>query len=148
MGQSAPFRSLLNPVARAPACSEESCNLLRRPANNESMDADSETTAGVAFGRFRVLPHRRELLADGRPVELGGRAFDVPKALIEARGEVAGKDALMARVARLDGAAPSKRSRLYSSIIGADPSANRSFPANRVSSLGYDCGQPLRGISF
>jgi DNA-binding winged helix-turn-helix (wHTH) protein len=57
-----------------------------------------KTPAGVAFGRFRVLPHRCELLADGRPIKLGGRAFDVPKALIEVRGEVAGKDALMARV--------------------------------------------------
>jgi DNA-binding winged helix-turn-helix (wHTH) protein len=45
-----------------------------------------------------VLPHRRELLADGRPIKLGGRAFDVLMALIEARGVVVGKDALRARV--------------------------------------------------
>jgi DNA-binding winged helix-turn-helix (wHTH) protein len=50
-----------------------------------------------------VLPHRRELLADGRPVELGGRAFDVLMALIEARGTVLGKDSLMARVAQSGG---------------------------------------------
>ena len=62
------------------------------------MDPASETPAGVAFGRFRVLPHRRELLADGQPIKLGGRAFDVLMALIEARGAVVGKDALMARV--------------------------------------------------
>jgi predicted ATPase/DNA-binding winged helix-turn-helix (wHTH) protein len=62
------------------------------------MDPASELTASVAFGRFRVLPHRRELLADGRPIRLGGRAFDVLMALIEARGAVVGKDALMARV--------------------------------------------------
>jgi predicted ATPase/DNA-binding winged helix-turn-helix (wHTH) protein len=62
------------------------------------MDAASEAPASVAFGRFRVLPHRRELLADGRPIKLGGRAFDVLMALIEARGAVIGKDALMARV--------------------------------------------------
>src|SRR5580700_6649447 len=62
------------------------------------MDAASEAPASVAFGRFRVLPHRRELLADGRPIKLGGRAFDVLMALIEARGAVVGKDALMARV--------------------------------------------------
>ena len=58
----------------------------------------SDAPAGVAFGRFRVLPHRRELLADGEPIKLGGRAFDVLMALIEARGVVVGKDALMARV--------------------------------------------------
>ena len=62
------------------------------------MNSASDTAAGVAFGRFRVLPHRRELLADGQPIKLGRRAFDVLMALIEARGEVVGKDALMARV--------------------------------------------------
>jgi predicted ATPase/DNA-binding winged helix-turn-helix (wHTH) protein len=62
------------------------------------MDPVCETPASVAFGPFRVLPHRRELLADGRPVELGGRAFDLLMALIEARGTVLGKGALMARV--------------------------------------------------
>jgi DNA-binding winged helix-turn-helix (wHTH) protein len=62
------------------------------------MDLASEPTASVAFGRFRVSPHRRELLADGRPIRLGERAFDVLMALIETRGAVVGKDALMARV--------------------------------------------------
>jgi predicted ATPase/DNA-binding winged helix-turn-helix (wHTH) protein len=62
------------------------------------MDPVSEPSAGVAFGRFQVLPDRRELLADGRPVRLGGRAFDVLIALIEARGATVSKDALMARV--------------------------------------------------
>src|SRR5215472_12903780 len=62
------------------------------------MDRSSETPAGVAFGRFRVLSHRRELLADGRPIKLGGRAFDVLMALIETPGAVISKDALMAHV--------------------------------------------------
>jgi DNA-binding winged helix-turn-helix (wHTH) protein len=44
--------------------------------------------AAIEFGRFWVLPHRRELLADGQPVKLRGRAFDVLMALIEARGAV------------------------------------------------------------
>jgi predicted ATPase/DNA-binding winged helix-turn-helix (wHTH) protein len=54
--------------------------------------------AAIEFGRFRVSPHRRELLAEGRPVELGGRAFDVLMALIEASGDAVSKDALMKRV--------------------------------------------------
>ena len=62
------------------------------------MDPASEPPASVAFGPFRVLPHRRELLANGQPIKLGGRAFDVLMALIEARGAVVGKDALMQRV--------------------------------------------------
>jgi DNA-binding winged helix-turn-helix (wHTH) protein len=51
------------------------------------MERASEPSAGMAFGRFQVLPHRRELLADGQPIKLGGRAFDVLMALI---GRVAG----------------------------------------------------------
>src|ERR1700757_2394763 len=62
------------------------------------MDTVSEAAAGVGFGRFLLFPHRRELLAEGRPVKLGGRAFDVLLALIAARGAVVSKNALMARV--------------------------------------------------
>src|SRR4030081_2217142 len=58
----------------------------------------AETPAAIEFGRFRVLPRRREFLIEGRPVELGGRAFDVLMALIEASGAVVSKDALMHRV--------------------------------------------------
>src|ERR1700746_3518683 len=58
----------------------------------------AQAPAAIGFGRFRVLPHRRELLADGQPLELGGRAFDVLMALIEASGAIVSKDALMNRV--------------------------------------------------
>ena len=58
----------------------------------------AQAIAAIEFGRFRVLPHRRELLAEGRPLELGGRAFDVLMALIEASGAVVSKDVLMNRV--------------------------------------------------
>ena len=51
-------------------------------------ESSAEAPENLAFGRFQVLPHRRELLADGRPVRLGGRAFDVLVALIDARGAV------------------------------------------------------------
>src|ERR1700680_1018364 len=62
------------------------------------MHAATDPPPGLTFGRFLLLPHRRELLADGRPVKLGGRAFDLLMALIEARGAVVPKNALMARV--------------------------------------------------
>jgi DNA-binding response OmpR family regulator len=62
-----------------------------------SMDTASEAPAGIAFGRFLLLPHR-ELLADGRPVKLGGRAFNVLMALIDMHGAVVSKNALMTRV--------------------------------------------------
>src|SRR5207253_8011119 len=62
------------------------------------MDLTSETPAIIECGRFRVLPHRREFLADGRPIHLGGRSFDVLMALIEGQGAVVSKDALIGRV--------------------------------------------------
>src|SRR5215469_7481848 len=58
----------------------------------------SDAPASIQFGRFTVEPHRRELLADGRPIKLGGRAFDLLMALIEASGTVVGKDVLLDRV--------------------------------------------------
>src|SRR5213593_997625 len=63
-----------------------------------SMPGLPEVPAVIEFGRFKVVRHRRELLADGRPVELGGRAFDTLIALIDARGTVLSKDELMGRV--------------------------------------------------
>src|SRR3981189_359935 len=58
----------------------------------------AQAPAAIEFGRFRVLPLRRELVVADRPLELGGRAFDVLMVLIEASGAVVGKDALMHRV--------------------------------------------------
>jgi predicted ATPase/DNA-binding winged helix-turn-helix (wHTH) protein len=57
-----------------------------------------ERPAIIEFGRFKVVRQRRELLADGRSIELGGRAFDTLVALLDARGTVLGKDQLMRRV--------------------------------------------------
>src|SRR6202022_1022362 len=62
------------------------------------MDLTSETPAIIEFGRFRIVPRRRELLAEGRPIRLGGRTFDVLMALIAGQGAVVSKDALMGGV--------------------------------------------------
>jgi DNA-binding winged helix-turn-helix (wHTH) protein len=62
------------------------------------MDPGSGHSERLEFGRFVVVPHRRELLVGGDAVKLGGRAFDILMALIESRGGVISKDALMARV--------------------------------------------------
>src|SRR5260370_26980622 len=75
----------------------------RRSLNPEvalsaAMDLASETPAIIEFGHFRFLPRRRELLANGWPIHLGGRTFDVLMALIEGQGAVVSKDALMNRV--------------------------------------------------
>src|SRR5882757_9338803 len=52
----------------------------------------------LKFGRFQVLPPRREVLAEGVPVPLGSRAFDVLMVLIEAGGELVTKDEVLSRV--------------------------------------------------
>jgi DNA-binding winged helix-turn-helix (wHTH) protein len=63
-----------------------------------TVDLTVETPAIIEFGHFWLLPHRRELLDDGRPIHLGERSFDVLMALIEGQGAVVSKDALMERV--------------------------------------------------
>ena len=62
------------------------------------MRLTDEALGAVEFGRFRLLPHRRELRADGVAVELGSRAFDVLMVLIEARGALVTKDEILSRV--------------------------------------------------
>src|SRR5215469_10983189 len=54
--------------------------------------------AAYEFGRFRVLLRRRQLLADGVPVDLGTRAFDLLLALLEAGGSLVSKEELTSRV--------------------------------------------------
>ncbi len=62
------------------------------------MAAERDPFAVLEFGRFKVVPHRRELLVEGKAIALGGRAFDTLMALIDAGGSVIDKDALMRRV--------------------------------------------------
>jgi DNA-binding winged helix-turn-helix (wHTH) protein len=56
----------------------------------------AETT--IEFGRFRLLLRRRQLVADGVPIELGTRALDLLLVLLEANGSLVGKDELLSRV--------------------------------------------------
>jgi predicted ATPase/DNA-binding winged helix-turn-helix (wHTH) protein len=62
------------------------------------MEAGQEETQGLAVGRFRIFPRQRRIFAGDEPVELGSRAFDLLLALIEARGFLLSKDALINRV--------------------------------------------------
>ena len=66
--------------------------MIRRQASPVAADTMIE------FGRFRLVPRRRQLLADGRPVELGTRAFDLLMVLIEADGALVTKNELQALV--------------------------------------------------
>jgi DNA-binding winged helix-turn-helix (wHTH) protein len=72
-------------------------NPLWHRANRSSSPAAVEA---LAFGDFHVLLRRRRLLADGVPVELGSRAFDVLLVLLEADGALVTKKELLDRVWR------------------------------------------------
>jgi predicted ATPase/DNA-binding winged helix-turn-helix (wHTH) protein len=89
-----------NDAARRTAAGFSQKNLKSPQAGRivAGMVAGTDLPASVGFGRFRVLPHRREIIADGKPIKLGVRAFDILMALIEARGAVVTKTAVMARV--------------------------------------------------
>src|SRR5436190_993063 len=50
------------------------------------------------FGEFRIDVTRRFLEREGKPVALSGKAFDILVVLVEHRGEIVDKDALIHRV--------------------------------------------------
>jgi DNA-binding winged helix-turn-helix (wHTH) protein len=64
------------------------------------VNGSSQTTVDTTleFGRFRVLPRSRKLVADGVSIELGTRAFDLLLVLLEADGSLVTKDELLRRV--------------------------------------------------
>ena len=45
-------------------------------------DQAAESPGVLEFGRFKLDRYRREIVVDGRSVELGGRAFDTLLALV------------------------------------------------------------------
>lgn len=52
----------------------------------------------IRIGNAQVSLERREVFVDGRPILLGGRAFEVLATLIKAKGRVVGKDELFSQV--------------------------------------------------
>src|SRR5688572_14649882 len=50
------------------------------------------------FGRFELRSSTRELLADGQPLRIGARAFDLLLALVQAGGRPLSRDLLFERV--------------------------------------------------
>src|SRR5687768_84219 len=64
-------------------------------------DMDSKPDADgrfLEFGRYKVIPGRRELLADGKPLRVGDRAFDLLLRLVEGQGKLVGKEDLLKAV--------------------------------------------------
>jgi|tagenome__1003787_1003787.scaffolds.fasta_scaffold20824540_1 DNA-binding winged helix-turn-helix (wHTH) protein len=64
----------------------------------ESEHPPDLTPVEFRFRRWRLLPRARLLLRDGRPVELGSRAFDLLHLLLSKQGSVVEKTAIVAFV--------------------------------------------------
>jgi DNA-binding response OmpR family regulator len=63
-------------------------------ANQVRIDARRATAeTSLEFGRCRVMLRQRLLMADGMPIELGTRAFELLLALLEAHGSLVTKEA-------------------------------------------------------
>src|SRR4249920_1524412 len=52
----------------------------------------------IRVGNLELLPSERMLRADGKPVELGARAFDLLVVLVEHHGRLVTKSTLLERV--------------------------------------------------
>jgi len=59
------------------------------------MSAADPLVASYRFGHFELRPASRELLVEGQPATLGGRAFDVLRTLIERRERLVAKNELL-----------------------------------------------------
>ena len=63
-----------------------------------SLDPFREPRLSCRFGRFELQQEERRLLADGQPVALGARAFDLLAVLVERAGRLVAKNELITLV--------------------------------------------------
>jgi DNA-binding winged helix-turn-helix (wHTH) protein len=69
------------------------------PPRSATRSNPATADTALEFGRFQVLPRQRQLLAaDGMPIPLGTRAFDLLMVLLEADGVLVTKKELLSRV--------------------------------------------------
>jgi DNA-binding winged helix-turn-helix (wHTH) protein len=67
-------------------------------AIDASVDAKNEGRTAFAFGRYRLDPDHRLLLAGDHPIELKSRAFEVALALVEADGALVTREQMHRRL--------------------------------------------------
>ncbi len=69
------------------------------PADDEMMHGTGrQSPAEIRFRGFVLIPGERLLLRDGRPVELGSRAFDLLRLLACSRGSIVSKEEIFDHV--------------------------------------------------
>jgi DNA-binding winged helix-turn-helix (wHTH) protein len=86
-------------MLRSP-CAEQQEATDENPGQDRPMVGRRPTPAGeprLEFGRFSISLRHRQLFADGAPVKLGTRAFDLLMVLLEADGALVTKDELLRR---------------------------------------------------
>ena len=94
---------------QAPGCDAQFAAAVHRDRSNnkpgiwrrkiEPVDGASDPAEReLSFGPFRVLPARRLLLEDEKPVHISSRALDLLIALAQRPGEVVSKSELIAKV--------------------------------------------------
>ena len=94
---------------QAPGCDAQLAHAFHRARSNnkpgiwrqkiEPVDGASDVAEReLSFGPFRVLPARRLLLEDDKPVQISSRALDLLIALAQRPGEVVSKSELIAKV--------------------------------------------------
>ncbi len=83
---------------RTSSCAEPALHRENAPSHNAIGPSPAAAGITLQFGRFQVLLRQRQLVADGVPVELGTRAFDLLLVLLEADGSLVTKDELFSRV--------------------------------------------------
>ncbi|HKX93907.1 MAG TPA: winged helix-turn-helix domain-containing protein, partial [Methylibium sp.] len=64
-------------------------------ASSRAMRPEDAPPARLRFGRFELQPTERRLLADGAPLALGARAFDMLCLLAASGGRLVSKDELL-----------------------------------------------------
>jgi predicted ATPase/DNA-binding winged helix-turn-helix (wHTH) protein len=62
----------------------------------DEFTASAKQELVFSFGPYRLVPSRQLLLLEGRPVRLGGRAFELLRFLVQHSGELISKEELMA----------------------------------------------------
>jgi DNA-binding response OmpR family regulator len=71
---------------------------LIQPSVEEFGANGNDAQAVIRFRRFHVAPSARLLLYDGRPVDIGSRAFDLLIVLLRSRGVLVTKDEIVSQV--------------------------------------------------
>lgn len=69
--------------------------MLVRCAEDQSWGFSMPDSTVYEFTPYRLVPAERQLVRDGAPVKLGGRAFDVLVTLVERRDRTVSKNELM-----------------------------------------------------